>query len=79
MALSVMELTGQLVRRVITRGKRDVEVMMLVAEEQEIVVRCDKDSPVSNGDLDALMNKRVKALGVLDGSIMLLHEIASLE
>jgi len=79
MSLTVLEVVGKLVKRTITRGKKDIVVNMLVADDgREMIVRRDGEKATDN-TLDSFLEIKVKAAGILEGGIFLLHEIAEEE
>jgi hypothetical protein len=71
MSVSLEEITGRIVKRVITRAKKDITVNMLVANDgREIIVRSSEALPI---------DKPIRTIGVIDGAIFLVHEIQVLE
>lgn len=74
MALSVMEIEGKIVSRLVERKKKDVAVLFLIADDgREILLRQDRDS---NFSLKDFTDHQVKVSGILEGRFFTPFEIA---
>jgi hypothetical protein len=73
MAISVQQLSGKIEQRTITRAKRDIKVLMLIASDgQEHLLRSDKEVGFNLNDY---LNLSVEITAVVDGSFYIPSEI----
>jgi hypothetical protein len=77
MSVSLEQIEGKIVKRIITRAKRELTVNMLVAEDgREIIIRREHSTATNDNVIDALIDKPIKVVGVIDGAIFIAHEIS---
>ena len=76
MSFSIEELSGKVIKKAITRGKKELLVNAIQTDDgREILVRREGTSIVKDDVIDALNNKTVVAVGIVDGSIFVATEI----
>lgn len=76
MSISVQTIVGTVVSKLIERNRKDIRVVMLIAEDgREILIRPDKSSSI---DITSFFDQKVSATGVIDGSVFIPHEITRL-
>jgi hypothetical protein len=74
--VSFVEIVGTIKQKMITRKSKDITILVIVSDKQEIVIR--HQEPLQASSFDNFLNQRVKTEGVIDGSIFFIHTITAI-